>query len=92
MSMTTTQFFIRSLFFLTIMSSWYFGLGWLGLLLSLWYLYHYRAYELILLGLFLDIQFSVMPHLPVYTPLFLGLFLLSVWIKPKLRQRRHLML
>jgi hypothetical protein len=80
-------FLIRSLTFITVTICWYFSFWWCAIPLSIWYAYQFRAYELVVLGLLIDIEFSVNFDLPLYTLGFLVLFIIMEWIKPRLRNQ-----
>lgn len=58
--------------------------------LSVWYLYNFRAYELVGLGLCIDVYFLFTPTLPYYTLGFLGAFILMELLKPRLRKNTQL--
>jgi hypothetical protein len=55
----------------------------------MWYVVYYTAFELILIGLLIDIRFSP-TIVPLYTIGFTILFLVVEWIKPRLLVRKQL--
>ena len=81
---------IRIIVFITLVFLWYFNVLLVAVPLTIWFLYNFRAYELIALGLLIDIYFWS----PVITPGYTGGFLLSVigmeLLKPRLRNRELL--
>lgn len=81
---------IRIIVFITLVFLWYFNVLLVAVPLTIWFLYNFRAYELIALGLLIDIYFWS----PVITPCYTGGFLLSVigmeLLKPRLRNRELL--
>lgn len=85
--MHITSHIIRALTFLVISSAWYFNLVLLAGPLTIWYVYNYRAYELIALGLLIDVYFLAQVSVPYYTLIFLAVVLLCEWLKPQLRKQ-----
>lgn len=78
------EFIVRSMFFLLITVLWYTGLFWLSLPLCAWYCYRYDGFELIVLGVCIDVQFQVYGGWPFYTTAsFVVVFLLQ-WLRPRL--------
>jgi len=59
-------YMIRIILLLGVMNAWYFGAWFLGIPLTLWYLFHYPAYELCVVGALLDIQFYTGDYIPFY--------------------------
>ena len=86
--MTTRQFFIRAVIFLCLMVAWYLDVWWLGSVLLVWYCYQYRAVEVVVLGILIDVQFTVGTVVPWYTLCFAGAVLLSESLKPLLRTKK----
>lgn len=84
-------FFIRMCSFLILSGMWYFGILFLAVPATLLYVYHYRAYELPLLGILLDIQFLV-ATIPWYAIVFSVFFVASELLKPLLRRTNHTIL
>lgn len=81
---------VRFFTYLAITIFWYFSFWWCAVPLTIWFAYQFRAYELIILGLLIDIEFSVIIDKPWYTLSFLGLFIIMEWLKPRLRNRKLL--
>ncbi len=88
--MSLKHFFIRALYFITATALWYFSFWWFAVPFVLFYVYRCRAYELIPLGLLLDMQFLTIGHIPYYTLCFTGAVLAAEWLKPQLRSRTEL--
>ena len=86
--MSIATFFTRLAVFLALCVVWYFNLLLVALPLTVWYLYHFRAYDLIVLGLCIDIYFWSAIFMPYYTVGFLGAVLLIEVIKPRLRRHQ----
>lgn len=84
--MTTRQFLIRTGSFIVLTLVWYFDVLWLAILGTLWYSYYYRAYELIVLGVLIDVQYRSGVSIPYYTLGFTLLCVAAEWLKPKLRR------
>ncbi len=74
----------RIFLFLSIIVLWYVGLFWFSLPICLWYVYRYTAYELLVLGVCIDIQFQSYISVPFYTTVSLILVLLFEWLRPHL--------
>ncbi len=83
--MTVTYIIVRCISFITLASGWYFDVWWIGIPLMLWHCYHYRAYELMVLGVLIDIQFLVLYSVPWYTIGFTLVFAAGEYIKPLMR-------
>jgi hypothetical protein len=79
----------RSFSFVVVMSCWYFAFWWGAIPLTLWYLWHYHAYELIFLGILIDIQFLPGTIVPYYTLGFIVLVTFSVFLKPMIRPHTY---
>ncbi len=86
--MTTRQFFTRVISFLCLLVAWYLDVWWLGSILLLWHCYHYRAYEVIVLGILIDVQFTTGLTVPWYTLGFSSALLFSESLKPLLRTNK----
>jgi hypothetical protein len=65
---------------------WYFNILLVAVPLSLWYLYHYRAYEFIFLGVLIDIYFLPETLVPLYTLIFTSTVVGMEFLKPQLRK------
>jgi hypothetical protein len=76
----------RILVFVILAMVWYFGLVWVAVPLSLWYVYHFRGYEFLVLGALLDGYFMTTLALPQYTLIFATLFIAVKMLKPRLRR------
>ncbi|MBY0538051.1 hypothetical protein K2P47_01480 [Patescibacteria group bacterium] len=85
--MTNRSVLIRIVTFLTLCIVWYFDSVIIAVPLSVWYLYNFRAYELVLLGLFIDAYFLSSLGLPYYTLSFLAAVIFMELLKPSLRNR-----
>lgn len=57
--MSTGSVVIRTVTFLTLSIVWYFGSMIIAVPLSVWYLYNFRAYELVVLGVLIDAYFCL---------------------------------
>ena len=80
----------RFLLLFILMGSWYYGAWLVALPLTLWYTYRYPAYELVVVGVLLDIQFYTGDFIPYYgisAVLFVAAFRLG---EPHFRSRTHL--
>ena len=75
--------FFRSVLFLVITIFWYIGFFWYSLPILLWYSYKYTPWELLLIGLLVDIQFMTFRALPWYTIFSLFWIIITVWLRPK---------
>lgn len=84
--MTTRSVFIRMVTFLTLNIVWYFGSMIIAVPLTVWYLYNFRAYEIVLLGVLIDAYFLSSLGIPYYTISFLGAFVCIELLKPSLRK------
>lgn len=73
----------RILLFILMTGFWYAGWWQVGGVVTLIYLFRYLGYEVVLLGLFLDIQFMT-GVVPWYTIAFAAIFVLVEWCKPRL--------
>ena len=80
---------LRFSLFLTITILWYTGLFWLGLPFVLWATYRYMPFELVLIGILIDLQFMGDAHVPVYTLFAIVWSALAYWLKPALSVSRH---
>lgn len=78
--------FIRTLTFITLSLVWYFGLFIIAVPLTIWYLYTFRAYELVFLGILIDAYFLSTVSIPYYALGFLGGFICMELLKPSLRK------
>lgn len=61
------------------------GPWWLLLAAALLYAFRYTAYELLLLGFFLDVSYGIAPVPFIYTFAALGILLFMETLKPRLR-------
>ena len=75
--------FFRSVLFLVMTILWYIGFFWYSLPILLWYSYKCTPWELLLLGLLVDIQFMTFGTLPWYTLFSFLWIILTVWLRPK---------
>lgn len=78
-----SSLFIRIGLLLLTAGLWYMGLWPIAIVLTLLYFIRYLAYEMIILGLIIDIHFMT-GIIPWYTILFCVIFLLSECLKPRL--------
>lgn len=78
------QFLLRVIFFLLIIILWYYGLFWLSIPLCAWYCYLYDGYELIVLGICVDVQFQVYVTWPFYTIVSVAMVFSLLWLRPRL--------
>ena len=69
------------------MTTWYFNVWWLAIPLLAWHCYHYRAYEIVLVGLAIDVQFMYHVGIPWYTLGALLTLVCAELLKPMLRQQ-----
>lgn len=74
---------LRVIFLLLLAGLWYGGFLAVAAILTLVYSFRYTAYELIVLGWVIDMQFST-GGWPVYMLVAATLFLVVEWIKPRL--------
>ena len=88
--MSLFQCIIRIVYFIFATTLWYFSFWWFAIPFLVFYVYRYRAYELIGLGLLLDMQFLTTGQVPYYTLFFTGTVLAAEWLKPQLRARTEL--
>ena len=88
--MTAATTLIRGLTFATLTLVWSFGFLWLAVPLSVWYIYQFRAYELVVLGVLIDVHFLTTTALPLYTAGFLMAVGIMELLKPRLRQNNLL--
>jgi len=79
---------LRVMSVLCLTTAWYFDVWWLAVPLTLWHCYHYRAYECVLIGVCIDIQFMGHIGIPWYTLGAVGAVVVAEWIKPTLRRHR----
>jgi hypothetical protein len=84
--MSTGSVLIRIVTFLTLSIMWYFGSMIIALPLSVWYLYNFRAYELVFLGMLIDAYFFSVVGIPYYTLGFLSAVVCMELLKPSLRK------
>lgn len=85
--MTTSFVLVRALTFLTLAVVWYFGNFFIAVPMTIWYVYNFRAYELVLLGVLIDAYFLSEIAIPYYTLGFLGAVILMELTKPSLRKK-----
>lgn len=83
--MSTGSVLIRTVTFLTLSIVWYFGSMIIAVPLSVWYLYNFRAYELVVLGVLIDAYFLSSVGIPNYTVGFLAALVCMELLKPRLR-------
>lgn len=78
------MYLVRLIFFValsyTVVMGWWFV--WCPLVV--WYVYRYTAYELLLLGLFIDYGFGILYTWPWYLTGFAIMLVIVEWIKPRL--------
>lgn len=84
--MTSSSVFIRLVTFLTLCIVWYFGSMLISVPLTVWYLYNFRAYELLALGILIDAYFLSALSIPYYTLGFLAAIVFMELLKPSLRR------
>lgn len=58
---------LRVISCLCLTTAWYFDVWWLAVPLLIWHCYHYRAYECVLIGICIDVQFMNRIGIPWYT-------------------------
>lgn len=75
----TRGFVFIAVVYLLIMGWWYI---WVPLMV--WYLYRYTAYELLLLGWFIDYGFGTASTWPWYLTFFALALVVAEWLKPRL--------
>lgn len=80
---------LRIISFLCLATAWYFDVWWLAIPLLAWHCYHYRAYECVLLGLCIDVQFMNRVGIPWYTLGALGAVVFAEVLKPMLRRKSN---
>ncbi len=85
--MMTNSLFIRVLTFSTLCFVWYFAIWLVAAPLTIWYVYNFRAYELVVLGIYIDAYFLSQLSIPYYTLGFLALVIFMEILKPSLRKR-----
>ncbi len=78
---------LRTFCFVLASTLWYFSFWWFAVPFLFFYTYRFRAYELIGLGLLLDMQFLSIGYIPYYTLFFTAWVIGAEWIKPQLRAR-----
>jgi hypothetical protein len=78
---------IRLISFLCLTTAWYFDVWWLAVPLLLWHCYQYVAYECVLLGICIDVQFMNRLGVPWYTLGAIGAVICAEVFKPMLRNR-----
>lgn len=74
---------IRIALFLLTAGLWYIGWWPIAGIVTLVYLFRYLAYEIVILGLILDIQFMT-GLVPWYSLMFAVAFIVVEWCKPRL--------
>jgi hypothetical protein len=84
--MDTSSLLIRILTFITLCMVWYFGSMLIAIPLSIWYLYNFRAYELLVLGVAIDAHFLSEVSIPYYTLGFFAVIVFMEVLKPSLRK------
>jgi hypothetical protein len=84
--MSTSSIFIRTSIFITLCIVWYFGSILIAVPLTVWYLYNFRAYELVGLGVLIDAYFLSQLSIPYYTLGFLTAVTCMEVLKPSLRR------
>jgi hypothetical protein len=81
---------IRSIVLLTLITLWYFAIILIAVPLTMWYLYNYHAYELILAGIAIDAYFLTSVTVPLYTLGFASAVFCMEVLKPRLRNNNLL--
>lgn len=84
--MTIRSLVLRFISCLCLMTAWYFDVWWLGVILMVWHGYQYRAYEFIILGILIDVQFMTGIGIPWYTILFTAALIAIEIGKPLIRK------
>ncbi len=84
---TLSRGVVRVSIFLIIMTCWYFAFWWGAIPATLFYLWRYTAYEMVFLGILIDMQFMPGTIFPYYTLVFTVSVILSVLVKPYVRPR-----
>lgn len=79
-------FILRSISFLCVVTAWYFDVWWIGIPLSAWHYFHYRAYECVFAAICIDIQFMTGFTWPWYTMGAVFAFVGAELIKPLVRR------
>ena len=80
---------LRLISCLCLMTAWYFDVWWLGVPLTLWHCFHYRAYECILIGVCIDVQFMQGVGVPWYTLGATGVVVSAEMLKPLVRRKNQ---
>jgi hypothetical protein len=88
--MIVTSLLTRSLIFFTLAIVWYFNVLLIAVPLTFWYMYNFRAFELIALGLLIDVYFWSPALTPYYTVGFLAAVAFMELLKPRLRKNELL--
>jgi hypothetical protein len=88
--MSFSSVLARCIVFITIVILWYFGIILIAVPLTIWYLYSYRAYELIILGVAIDAYFLTSVTIPLYTLGFATAVFCMEVLKPRLRNNNLL--
>lgn len=86
----TFHYSFRIIFFSIIALMWYFNVLLVAVPLTVWYVYQYQSYELIILGAVIDVYFMTFGTLPYYTLGAVGLVWGMQILKPFLRTK-HLL-
>lgn len=74
---------LRIILFFAVSGTWYAGLWLIAGVLTVVYVFRYDGYEIVFLGLLLDIQFMT-GMIPWYTFAFTGAFIIAQWCKLRL--------
>ena len=90
--MTLTQLLIRIISALCIMVALYLDVWWLAGFITIWHVYQYRAFELIVIGLCIDIQFMAGIGIPWYTIGGMSIVLGAELLRPMLRNNTSVQL
>lgn len=86
----TYHYSFRIICFSIIALVWYFNVLLVAVPLSIWYAYQYQSYEIIILGVVIDIYFMAFSSLPYYTLGAVGLVCGMQILKPFLRTKQLL--
>lgn len=86
-SFSLRQWLVRIGGFIALAACWYFAFWWGAIPLTLLYMWRYAAYELIFLGILIDIQFLPGTIFPYYTTVFTAFVCLALLLKPFVRPR-----
>lgn len=74
---------VRVGLFLTLAGLWYLGLWYVAGVVLVGYMFRYTAYEVVILGGFIDMQWMT-GNTPWYLLFFVLVFLIIEWLKPQL--------